>query len=96
MARRSANSAPWPQTSKERISKLIAVQGALIGALYIGSVAFAGTSLLMALFDVMLNASRDVGGIARRAVSSRASWVVATAAAFFGAIGGAVVVSFPR
>lgn len=75
---------------------LLALKGALLGALYAGSVTYLGTSLLMAIFDVTLNSSRDSAGIARRALTSRASLIVAAMAAFFGAIGGAVVLTFKR
>ncbi|MCC6588709.1 MAG: hypothetical protein IT168_18580 [Bryobacterales bacterium] len=74
----------------------IAIKGAVIGAIYVGIVSYIGTSLLMSLFDVTLNHSRDAGGIAQRALRSRASLFVACAAAFFGAIGGAVVLTFKR
>ena len=50
----------------------------------------------MAFFDFALNRSRDPLGIARRALTSRASLIVACVAAFFGAIGGAVVLTFKR
>lgn len=74
----------------------IALTGAAWGVLYAGGALYLATSLLMAVFDLTLNGSRDPAGIARRALSSKASLIVAAIAAFFGAVGGAVVWTFKR
>jgi hypothetical protein len=74
----------------------IALTGAMAGLLFVGSATYVATCLLMAVFDLTLNGSRDAGGIVRRALGSRASWIVASVAAFFGAVGGAVVWTFKR
>ena len=74
----------------------IAIKGAVIGAIYVGAVSYIGTSALLAFFDITLNHSRDAAGITQRALRSRASLFVACVAAFFGALGGAVVLTFKR
>lgn len=74
----------------------IALTGAVAGLLCAGLAAYAVACLLLAVFDVTLNGSRDAGGIARRALGSRAGLIVAAVAAFLGAVGGAVVWTFKR
>jgi len=74
----------------------IALTGAAWGLLCAGGATYLAASLLLAVFDLTLNGSRDAGGIARRALSSRASLIVSSVAALFGAVGGAVVWTFKR